>query len=817
MRLPKFIITLVFLFFVFTQGYTQQTAVVFGKVYNEIDKEISQVSISIEGTSIGTFSDNLGNFRIEVPANKKIVITFKSIGFETQKVNVILKVAEEKDLTLKMKVASFNLKEATITEKESRNSGITRIDPKIVGALPNAGGSFESILKTLPGVSSNNELSSQYNVRGGNYDENLVYVNDFEIYRPLLVRAGQQEGLSFINSDMVAGVKFSGGGFEPKYGDKLSSVLDITYKKPKSFGGNVAAGFQGLSFNLEGASKNYKTTYLFGARQRSNQFLLNSLDTKGEYKPSFIDIQGYVTRMLNEKWELAFLGNYSSNKYELKPQDRESTFGTIKEILRLRVVFEGQEIDRFQTLMGGVSTMYTNKNLRLKFLSSYFRINENETFDIEGAYLFDELENDFGKSTFGEVIANRGIGSFINHARNYLTANVANVEHKGSMESGKNLFSWGARFQVEDIDDRLNEWKLVDSAGYAIPENDNQIILQDVYRSRNSVLSNRTSVYFQDTYSFSDSTISSITFGARGSYWDLNGELLFSPRATYAWKPRYWKRDFLFRVSAGVYYQPPFYREFRNLNGSLNKNIKAQRSIHYVLAGDYNLTIFNKPFKLIGEFYYKQLDNLIPYEIDNVRIRYYATNNSKGYAAGADFKLNGEFVEGLESWFTLSFLKTEEDLNDDFFIRDVDSVTTERVEPGFIPRPTDQRVNFSIFFQDKLLKDPSYKVHLNLIYGGRLPIGPPDFTRYKDVLRVPAYRRVDIGFSKDFIGKRSGEKQNAKIGKFKSVVLYAEVFNLLQIQNTISFLWIKDVENTQYAIPNFLTKRQLNLRLTANF
>lgn len=814
LRLP--ILVILFSFFI-SFSFAQKTAIVFGKITNESDKEFPQVSIAIEGTSTGTYTDNLGNFRLSVPAEKKIIIVVSSIGFESKKLIINLKNGEEKNISQKLVLKSFNIKEAVISEKESRNTGITRIDPKLVTSLPNASGSFESILKTLPGVSSNNELSSQYNVRGGNYDENLVYVNDFEIYRPLLVRSGQQEGLSFINSDMVSGVKFSGGGFESKYGDKLSSVLDITYKKPKTFGGTIAGGFQGLSMNLEGSSKNHKTTYLFGARQRSNQFLLNSLDTRGEYRPNFVDIQAYVTRMLNEKWEIAFLSNYSSNQYQLIPQDRETTFGQVGEVFRLRVDFKGEEKDKFSTLMGGLSTTYTTNKLRLKFLTSVFKIDETETFDVEGRYIFQRVEADFGKANFGEVIADRGIGTFINHSRNYLTANVANVEHKGTWIAGKNLLSWGARFQVEQIDDRLNEWKLVDSAGFAVPDNDNQILLQEVYKSKNSLITNRTSTYLQNTYSFSENTISTLTGGIRATYWSFNNEFLLSPRATYAFKPKNWKRDVLFRISAGVYYQPAFYREFRSLTGVLNKNIKAQRSIHYVAAADYNITLFNKSFKFISELYYKQLDNLIPYEIDNVRIRYYATNNAKGYAAGADFKLNGEFVDGLESWFTLSFLKTEEDLNDDFYFKKISEDVTERIEPGFIPRPTDQRVNFSIFFQDKLLKDPSYKAHLNLIYGGRLPLGPPDFQRYKDVLRVPAYRRVDMGFSKEFVGKRSQQTQTANIGKLKSIVLYAEIFNLLQIQNTISFLWIKDIDANTYAIPNFLTRRQINLRLTANF
>lgn len=805
----------VFMVFLTLNAYAQEKTGIKGIVRDEFDQPVKNAIVSVVGSNTGTQTDNNGAYFLELLPDITFTIRFFMLGYEAEELTVELDAGEQREINKAFTRKTITITDVSVGADEERRSSITRIDPKLLSSLPNTSGSFESILKTLPGVSSNNELSSQYSVRGGNFDENLVYVNDIEIYRPFLIRSGQQEGLSFINSDMVSSVKFSAGGFDAKYGDKLSSVLDISYKKPLAFGATAAVSLLGANLNIEGATPNHRATVLFGVRQKSNQYVLSSLETKGEYAPSFTDLQTYLTYDVSTRFELAFLGNYSQNKYTLAPEDRETTFGTFGNVLRLRVFFEGQEVDRYSSAMGGLMGTYTvHDNLRLKFITSRFEISENETFDIQGQYIFDEIETDFGKENFGEVRANLGIGTYLNHARNYLKASISNYEHKGFWNLDRNLLQWGVKFQQEHISDKLSEWTLIDSAGYAVPDIADEIVLQDVVKAKISLSSNRYSSYVQNTFSLSDTADFVFTLGARASYWDFNEQFQASPRGTLSYKPD-WKRDIVFRASTGFYYQPPFYRELRDINGSLNSNAKAQRSVHYVLAGDYVFKAFGgRTFKFVSEAYYKDFKNLIPYEVDNVRIRYYANTTSKGYAAGMDFKVNGEFVKDLESWFSLSMLKTEEDIDGDFyFLRDENDSIIGRVEPGYIPRPTDQRLNFAIFFQDKLLKDPTYKVHLNLVYGGRLPIGPPDFARYKDTLRIPPYRRVDIGFSKEILGRRSGLKPESRLKHIRSVTFYAEVFNLLKIANTISYLWVRDVNDNLFAVPNYLTSRQLNVKV----
>ncbi len=797
--------------------FAQQRASIYGYVKDDKGKNMPLVSVSVEGSSLGTKSDENGFYELTLPSDSDLSIAYIYIGYQTVHRKIRLKPGERLRIDEQIKQGSVNIREAVVQSDEERRSSISKIDPKLISNLPSASGSFEAILKTLPGVSSNNELSSQYNVRGGNFDENLVYVNDIEIYRPFLVRSGQQEGLSFINSDMVSGVRFSAGGFDAKYGDKLSSVLDINYKKPRDFGGSVSAGLLGGSVSLEGTNKNRRASYLLGVRQKSSRYVLNSLDTQGDYLPSFTDIQAYITYDINTDWEIAFLGNYSRNKFSLVPESRETTFGTFNEVLRLSIFFEGQEIDQYESSLAAVSTSYRpNDKLSLKFITSAYNSYEQETFDIAAQYIFDEIESDFGKETFGQVKANRGVGSYMNHARNFLDARIVNIEHKGSYQFQKNFYQWGLKVQNEQINDKLSEWNLIDSAGHSLPNDPDRILMQDLVKAKINLNTNRYSGFVQNTFAFADSNQVNLTVGIRASYWDYNNELNVSPRATLSTKPN-WERDVIFRASFGYYYQAPFYRELRSFDGKLNPNPQSQRSIHYVLASDYNFRAFGgRKFKFISELYYKQMKNIIPYEIDNVRIRYYANSKADAYTVGADFKINGEFVRDLESWFSLSILQTREDIIGDFyFLKDQSGMDSAKIEPGYIPRPTDQRVNFSIFFQDNLTKDPSFKVHLNALFGSSLPFGPPDFNRYKDTLRMPPYWRVDIGFSKEFIGTRIGGTK--KLGPLKSLMIYAEVFNLFKRSNTISYLWITDVRNAQYAVPNYLTSRQLNLRLVARF
>ncbi len=824
-----------FLFLFFTLFFVVQTeaqnkATVYGTIKDsETKNAIEFATISLSGEAGGVNTDKDGKYELIVPAGKEITIVISHLSYGNTFIKMKLAAGEKKEISPNIKINSISFTQVEIEDIQGRRGTMRRIDPKLISVFPTAGSGVEALLKTLPGVVSNNELSSQYSVRGGNYDENLIYVNDIEVYRPFLVRSGQQEGLSFINSDMVSSILFSSGGFDARYGDKMSSVLDVQYRKPREFGGTVTGSVLGGALHLEGISKSARLTYQLGLRQRSNKYILSALDTKGEYKPSFVDGQFFVTYDFTPEFEINILGNYARNKYQLIPENRETDFGTVNEALRLKVYFDGKEVDDYETYTGAISAIYRpNKDLKLKFITSAYQSKEFETYDIQGQYYIYQLENDFAKDNFGDIKFSRGVGTFFNHARDYLTATVYNAEHKGYYKDWR----WGTKYQHEQINDQLSEWKMVDSAGYSLPLNPSSSIdLQDVVKQKISIGSNRFTSYLQNTWSWGNSKDYSLTAGVRTNYWDLNNQFLVSPRATFSIKPN-WKKDFLFRASSGYYYQPPFYRELRDFQGNINYNLKAQTSIHFVLGSDYNFKAWNRPFKFVSELYYKHLDNLVPYEIDNVRIRYYAKNNARGYATGIDMKVNGEFVNGIESWFSLSVMQTKEDLKDDFYYQYLNSdgvviipgyttnnVKTDSVrkEPGYIPRPTDQRVNVGIFFQDYIPRLPAFKMHLNFLLGTGMPFGPPSFQRYKDTLRMPPYRRVDIGFSYQIKSEEKELKKKNPLHYIKSMWISLEVFNLLQVNNTISYLWIKDVTNREYAIPNYLTARQLNLKLITKF
>ncbi|MCF8295917.1 MAG: carboxypeptidase-like regulatory domain-containing protein [Saprospiraceae bacterium] len=823
-------------------GFAQNHGVISGTIVDTLGFPIASVNIGSLNLpqQIGTVSGKDGYFEFSAPSNIELIIGFSYIGYKPERYILKLAPNEKKQINIVLKSSVEIIDVVPIFGRQKREPGMDKINPKDANVLPGPGEGIEYLLKIIgTGVSSSNELSSQYSVRGGNYDENLVYVNDIEIYRPFLVRSGQQEGLSFANTAMVSSVEFSAGGFDAKYGDKMSSVLDIKYKEPNSFAASVGMSLLGFSTHVEGCSDNYRFTYLFGIRQKSNQYVLKSMETKGEYKPSFSDFQTFLTYDITEFWEIGFLGNYARNSYKVVPENRETEFGTINEALRLSVYFDGQEVDRFETFMGALTTTYKpNKDFNIRFTSSAFNTYESETYDIMGQYWLDELENDFGKDEFGNVKYNRGVGTYLNHARNYLEATVFNVEHRGSLRKVNKLMQWGVKYQAELIKDELSEWRMLDSAGYSIPHppdyinfpvNPNKdILLQEVIKAKFDTMSNRYSGFFQNKWNLNtDSVGFTITAGLRANYWDLNKEFLLSPRASFTFTPN-WEKDIVFRFATGIYYQPPFYKELRYFDGSINTNIKAQRSIHFVAASEWNFDAWYRPFVFSSEIYYKQLNNLIPYEIDNVRIRYFAENSAHGYATGIDLKVNGEFVKGIESWASLSVMKTEEDIDGDFYYDyynqsgekivagytyDAVAVDSIRNEPGYIARPTDQRVNFSLFFQDYLPRNPTYKMHLNLVFGSRLPFGPPTHKRYQATLRIPPYRRVDIGFSKQIKSADSKLRAKSPFRHFNEIWLSLEVFNLLQINNTVSYLWIADVSNRMYAVPNYLTPRQLNLKL----
>ena len=834
--------------FVPTFAQIKSKGIVYGQITGEDGKGLFQVNIQIKetntkGRTIATsVSKADGSYELQVRSETALSITYSMVGYIHQTIQVIAKPNDRVKLDIHLQVLTTQLSTVVITERVDRTLNVTRIDPKAAAVIPSVSGGVESLIKSQPGVSSNNELSSQYSVRGGNYDENLVYVNDIEIFRPFLIRSGQQEGLSFLNSDLVSSIAFSAGGFEAKYGDKMSSVLDIRYRRPTTFAGSAMLSLLGASIHLEGASKNQKFTWLTGLRQKSNQYLLKSMDTKGDYKPSFTDVQALLTYTFSPKFEVSFLGNYAKNIYRLIPQDRETSFGTVNEALRLQIYFEGEEADKFNNGTAALSFNWRpDKDVSLKLTGSYFRSIESESFDILGQYWIGQIETDLSKPNFGDVLETKGVGSFLNHARNYLTADVFNIEQRGSFTRPHYQLQWGAKYQHESIDDRLNEWTMIDSVGYSLPNppqkpgdipQNPEFNLSATLKTQHQLISNRTNGFIQNTFFLrTDSVKLWINAGLRSSYWDVNKELLFSPRAIIYYKPN-WKSNITFRLSGGLYQQPPFYRELLDLQGLLHLNTPSQKSTHLLAGTDLLFKAWGRPFKFTAEAYYKFLNDLIPYEIDNVRIRYLSNQTAKGYAKGIDFKINGEFVPGLESWASLSIMKTEEDIKDDYYYKHLNSegkvivpgyttnsvaVDSVKIEPGYIPRPTDQRVNFSLFFQDYLPDNPTYKVHLSLFYGSRLPFGPPNSPKYMHILRIPPYRRVDIGFSKQIIGEDARYKPKGGLRFIKSLWISAEVFNLFQISNTISYIWVNDINNRQYAVPNYLTPRQINIKLITQF
>lgn len=818
----------------------QGTGKIAGKITDIKGNPLEFANIAIAGSTVGASTDAKGNFELNIQANIDVSVIITSIGYYKEILNLRLASGEKRIIARSLRESTIVLADVVVEDQQLRTTNLSRINPKNAEIIPSVSGGIEALIKTLPGVSSNNELSSQYSVRGGNYDENLVYVNDIEIYRPFLVRSGQQEGLSFLNSDLVSSILFSAGGFDARYGDKMSSVLDIRYKRPTTFAGSFSASLLGASAHVEGASDNRRFTYLMGMRQKSNQYLLGGLDTKGEYRPSFTDVQGLLTYDLNKKIQFSFLGNYARNAYNLVPTSRETKFGTQDMPLRLTIYFDGKEVDRFNNYMGAFSLTYKpQQNTQLRWTVSAFQSHESETYDIQGQYWIANLQNNPGDSI--EVTETSGIGTFLNHARNYLDATVINAEHRGAISNSSNYLQWAVKYQHEFIDDRMNEWVMIDSTGYSIPYpggipgqtgNNGSLSLSDVVHSKNSLSSNRYSGFVQNMFVLDgDSSHISLTAGLRANYWDIDKQLLISPRAAFSYKPN-WKNDILFRLSGGLYYQPPFYRELRDFEGNLNTSLKAQTSIHFVIGSDWNFLAWNRPFKFVTEIYYKYLDNLVPYEVDNVRIRYYAKNNARGYATGIDMKVNGEFVKGIESWASLSIMQTREDIKDDYYYnyynksdsliipgRTVDQFPMDSLiqYPGYIPRPADQRINFGLFFQDYLPRNPTYKMHLTLMFGSSLPFGAPGTPRFKQIFRMPPYRRVDIGFSKQIKSEDSQLRPGNFINYFKTIWISAEIFNLLQVNNTVSYIWVKDSQSRQYAVPNYLTSRQLNIKLQVTF
>lgn len=800
----------------------QENGMLTGIVRDSVGDPVELANVTLLGTQEGTMTSVNGTFDLEIPAGRSYTVVVSCIGFRTFQFAIRLQPGESQERIIALHGDVRSIKEVSVSARQDRASTFHRIDVEELNYMPTTTGKVEAIIKSQAGVSSNNELSSQYSVRGGNFDENLVYVNDIEIYRPFLVRSGQQEGLSFVNSDLVSSVKFSAGGYDARYGDKMSSALDITYKRPRKFAGSSSVSLLGASAHVEGASKTQRFTFLAGYRYKTTSYLLNTLETSGDYKPQFSDLQTLLTYQLSRKLEISFLGNYSSNKYQFTPETRDTEFGTKDLPLNLRIYYEGQELDQFDTYLGALTLNYRPvKGLSLKFTGSAFRTSEQETYDILGQYWINELDNTLGSDTYSDSILAIGVGTLLTHARNYLDAIVISATHIGGYQTENNRLQWGLSYQYQDFHDRINEWELVDSMGYVLPNDQEELVLTESKSAENRIMYDQFSGFLQNTREFNGEEADVfVTTGIRATVWNFNRTTMISPRVTISTLP-FWESDVMFHVSAGYYYQPPFYKEMRMPDGSINDEVLPQRSIHLLVGGDYIFSMWDRPFKLTGEAYYKWLDNLIPYKIENIRVSYAGENISKGYARGIDFKLNGEFVHGAESWMTLSLLQTREDVEGDFtyVFNGNDYVKTPA---GEFPRPTDQLFTFGLYFQDYFPNNPGYKVHLNAFYGTGLPLSSPNDEQYYTEIRMKPYRRIDIGFSK--VIKREtdmlGEKNPLRF--FESIWISGEIFNLLGIKNEASYLWIRTISDQrgipgQFGVPNYLTGRRFNVRLSVNF
>jgi hypothetical protein len=816
LRILKF-----FVFFGLGFASNAQTAYIKGIVLDQSNNPVENVNISCLNKS--TQTNESGFYQISIPANQKVIVEFTHVSLKKTSLKVTLKSKEIYVFNMNMNDKEEQMGEVIVNNKNKKAvQGILTFEAKDIRFIPGANAGIENVLKTLPGVNSNNELSTQYSVRGGNYDENLVYVNDVEVYRPFLIRSGQQEGLSFVNTDLVQNIDFSAGGFQAKYGDKMSSVLDITYRNPTHFGATLEMSFLGGSLAVDAVSKDKKWSAITGIRYRNNSLLVNSQDTQTNYTPTFADIQTNIIYQASAKWQWSFLGNISQNKYLYQPLTRQTNFGTVDAPMTLAVYYEGKEKDKYDTYFGALKTTYqVSDTFTLKFIGSLFHTIEQEYFDIFAQYRLGEVDANIGSDTYGDVAFSRGIGSQLNHARNDLDALIANLEIKGLKNWKQNQIEWGVKYTKESIRDRISEWEVIDSAGFSIrpplvlPKNDEPyqpyrglLIPYQYVSATNFTNIDRFSAYVQ--WERKDNLGSNeiwYNLGARMQSWEVTGDNLvskrqtvFSPRGQFAIKPD-WGKEMLFRLTIGVYNQPPFYRELRDYDGVVQTDTKAQKSINIVLGNDYSFKMWQRPFKLVTEAYYKKMTDVNPYTLDNVRIRYVADNNAVAYAQGLDIRLNGEFVPGTDSWFSIGYLKTEENIDD----------------KGYIARPTDQRLKFGLLFQDYMPKIPSMKLYLNLVYNTGLPGGSPSYADpYLYQNRLNDYRRVDIGFSKVFIDQKVGMSNNKFFKNLKELSLGFEIFNLFNNQNAITNTWVRDVyTKTEYAIPNYMTTRVFNLKLSA--
>ncbi len=773
------------------------------------------INVLVRGTTTGTITNKNGEFELYVGLKDSVVLIFSALGFHTVEHKISL---PYKHSIIQVVSPDFKAIREIIIEKKRGNSGLENLSPKLTDRLTTAGGSVETLIKTLPGVSNNNELSSQYSVRGGNFDENLVYVNGIEIIRPFLVKSGEQEGLSFINSGMVSSIGFSAGGFDASFGDKMSSVLDITYRKPEKNGAVAEIGALGASALVEGVSTNGKFSCLTGFRYKNTAYLLGTMDKKGEYNPSFTDLQTYLNYKFSKHFSLGFLANYASNIYQFIPKTQLTKFGTLTNPHLFMVYFDGKEKDRFENYLGALAAEYTpNNRISLKLQGSSFHSYENQSQDILGEYYLSDVNQQTDIQANADSSGVTGTGSDLNHARNILNASVTAIEQKGTVSAEHHQIQWGLKYQHEKVYDHINEWEMRDSAGYSLPYMSNDLSLYHTTNGNINVLSNRYSGFVKDNWSkdFDNGTLG-ISGGVRFQYWDYNHQTIISPRLSASWKTGK-DRSKTFRIAWGIYDQMPFLKELIDLNGQQVKDVKAQKSIHYVLGYDKIINTYERPIRFTAEIWYKALTHLIPYKIDNLNIRYLPGQSSHGYATGIDFKVNGELPSGAQSWVSMTLMKTEEDIAGDYYLKNISANTTEKIFPGYIPRPTDQRVNLSFFVQDYFPGYPSVKMNMTLFYGSRLPFGPPNSARYMDVFRMPPYQRVDVGFSKTLIDNSENSIQKEKKQIIKEAWIGFELFNLFDMNNTISYYWVSDIHNQMFAVPNYLTGRRINIRFSVRF
>lgn len=777
-----------------------------GLVTDENNEPMEFVTVKI-GKALGTTTGIDGRYTLTSPEADTIRITFSCIGYEESKRRLI-EPEGEVTVNVKMTPASYALGGIEVTDYQKQMGGMQKIDRSDFKLAPDvSGGSVESLLTTMAGVNSNNEMSSQYSVRGGSYDENSVYINGIEVYRPQLISSGQQEGMSIVNPDMVGAIGFSTGGFSARYGDKMSSVLDITYREPEAFEGSVSASLMGATAAVGSSSRHF--SQLHGIRYKQNASLLGSLEEKGEYDPKFFDYQTSMTYTVNPKWKVSVLGNIAVNNYRFIPHNRTTKFGTSTDAKEFTVYFDGAEKDRFETYFGaGTLTYKPNKAHEFSLQASGYFTNELVSYDISGEYWLDQAGTG-GSDDGGAVGGELGVGKYHEHARNRFRASVFSMALRGASGISKHNLSYGVTFNTERIYDRTREWEWRDSAGFSLPANPDALKVVYNLSSHHNVSSARLAFYAMDTYRLNTSAgYLNINGGLRFSYWTFNKEFLVSPRVSVGFVPERNQRLSL-RFATGLYYQSPFYKEYRepvvDADGNetivLNADIRSQRSFQMILGADYTFRAMNRPFKISGEAYYKALGNLIPYEIDNLKLVYAGRNLTNGFTYGLDFKLFGQFVEGTDSWLSFSLMKTQETLN------------------GVkVPRPTDQRYSFALYFTDYFPKIPKLKFNLRGIFSDGLPMTAPRGSRDKGYFRAPAYKRLDVGLAYALLSPaKEGQQRTGFLRHLKSVWLGVDAFNLLDISNVSSYYWVTDVNDIQYAVPNYLTGRQFNVRLSVEF